>query len=66
MILKDIEEGAFHEGVTRGVINLIPKDGDLKDLNYWRPITLLTVGYNFFAKTLQLRLQPILRVVISP
>lgn len=66
MILRGIEEGAFHEGVTRRLINLIPKDGDLKDLNYWRPITLLMAGYKVFAKALQLRLQPILRDVISP
>lgn len=35
-------------------------------MNYWRPITLLIVSYKIFAKALQLRLQPILRDVISP
>lgn len=46
MILNNIEEGTFHEGVTKGLISLIPKEGDSKDLNYWRPITLHTTSYN--------------------
>ena len=66
MLLRGIENGALHEGVTKGLISLIPKEGDSKDLNYWRPITLLTIIYKIFAKTLQLRLQPMLRDVISP
>lgn len=52
MILKGIEEGSLHEGVTRGPISLIPKERDPKDLNYWRPIILLTTNYKIFAKTL--------------
>ena len=66
MLLRSIEEGALHEGVTKRIISLIPKEEDSKDLNYWRPITLLTVIYKIFAKTLQLRLQPMLKDVISP
>ena len=45
---------------------MIPKDGDPQDLNYWRPIFLLTSIYKIYAKTLQLRLQPLLSDVISP
>ena len=48
------------------LISLIPNEGDAKDLNYWRPITLFTVIYKTFAKTLQFGLQPMLRDVISP
>ena len=66
MVQKSIKEGAFQEGVTKGLISLIPKEGDLRDLNHWRPITLLTSSYKVFAKALQLRLQPMLRDVISP
>jgi hypothetical protein len=62
----EIGEGTLHEGITKGLINLILNEGNKTDLNYWRPITLLTTFYNFFAKALQLRLQPILRYVISP
>ena len=66
MFLQGFEEGTFHEGITKGLISLIPKEGDKTDLNYWRPITLLTAAYKIFAKTLQLRLQPILKDIISP
>ena len=48
------------------LISLIPNEGDAKDLNYWRSITLLTVIYKTFAKTLQIGLQPMLRDVINP
>ena len=66
MVIKGTKEEILHEGVIKGFISLIPKEGDSKDLNYWRSITLLTNNYKFFAKALQLRLQPILRDVISP
>ena len=66
MIVTSIEEGKLHDGITKGLISLIPKEGDNKDLNYWRPTALLTVSYKIFAKTLQLRLQPMLRDVVSP
>ena len=66
MILSSTEKGELHVGVTKGIICLIPKEGNPKDLNHWRPITLLPVIYKIFAKTLQLRLQPMLRDVISP
>ena len=65
MIFRGIENRTLHERVTKGLINLILKESDAKDLNYWRPITLLAVFYKIFAKTLQLRLQLILRDVIS-
>jgi hypothetical protein len=66
MVKKNIEEKKLYEGVTKGLICLIPKEGNAKDFNYWRPITLLTVSYKIFAKALQIRLQPMLRDVISP
>ena len=66
MLLSIIEEGNLHDGITKDFISFIPKEEDTKDLNLWRPITLLLVIYKIFAKTLQMRLQPILRVVISP
>ena len=56
----------LHEGVTKGLICLIPKEGDSKDLNFWRPITLLRIIYKIIAKVLQTRIQPMLRDVISP
>jgi hypothetical protein len=66
MITRNMKSGTLHKGITKGLISLIPKEGDSKDLNYWRLIILLTVIYKIFAKILQLRLQPMLRDVISP
>ena len=34
MISKGMDSGALHEGITRGLISLIPKEGDTRDLNY--------------------------------
>ena len=33
MLLKGIEEESLHEGNTGGLMSLIPKEGDSKDLN---------------------------------
>lgn len=60
-----MENMTLHEGVTKGLIKFIPKEENTKDLNNWRSITILTASYKIFAKTLQLRLQPILINVIS-
>ena len=54
MVKRSIEGRHLHEGITKGLICLIPKEGDLKDLNYWRPITLLTVIYKIIAKAYKL------------
>ena len=70
MIRKSIKLGAFYEGggVSKGLIRLIPKKGDDKNLNYWHLITLFAPIHNrfFFAKVLQFRSQPILSDIISP
>lgn len=34
MISKGMKNETLHEGVTKGLISLIPKEGDAKDLNY--------------------------------
>lgn len=57
--------GNFTKGMTKGVISLIPKDGDLLNSDHWRPITLLAVMYKYFAKAMQFRLQPKLMEVIN-
>ena len=48
-----------------GLITLLYKGGARNTLNNWQPITLLNVSYKFFAKALQMRLQPILMEFIS-
>jgi hypothetical protein len=47
------------------MIALLHKGGERLALTNWHPIMLLNLNYNFFAKTIQLRLQPILMEVIS-
>lgn len=52
MIQNSTERGRFPNGVTEGLIALIHKGGSRFPLNNWRPITLLNVAYNIFAKAL--------------
>ena len=42
------------------VFVMLPKAGDTKDPNNWRPIAILDVAYKLFAKILHHRLQPLL------
>lgn len=65
MIQESIQKGRLPTGVTRGMITLLHKGGPRKALTNWRSITLLNMGYKFFAKALQLRLQPVLMEIIS-
>ena len=65
MVSNSLHSGRFPQGVTRGLITLISKGGDLKELGHWRPITLLNACYKIYAKALQLRLQDPLSEIIS-
>lgn len=56
---------AFHNGVTKGVLSLIPNEGVNSNMKNWQPITMLAVIYKVFSITLQRRLQPILSNVIN-
>ena len=47
------------------VISFISINGDLINFNYWRLFTKLTTIYEIFAKILHLRLQPMVRNVVS-
>ena len=40
---KSLETGIMPRSRTKGVINVIPKDGDLSDPGNWRPITQTSV-----------------------
>lgn len=48
----------------RGVITLLPKEGDKTQLKNWRPITLLNLDYKIFAKILANRLKRVIDKVI--
>jgi len=65
MLQESILQGRFPTSMTSGVIALIFKKGDKTNLSNWRPITLLNITYKILAKTLQVRLQNLLKDVIS-
>ena len=58
--------GMFHEVVSKDLFSLIPKDEDTKDLHNQRPISFSIVIHQIFTENLQLRLQTLLRVAMSP
>jgi hypothetical protein len=66
MFGQAIINGRLPPGMTRGLITLIHKKGELKDLGNWRPITLFNTSCKILAKALQLRLQPMLSEVVDP
>lgn len=51
-----LQAGKLPVGMRLGLISLLPKKGDLGDLDNWRPITLMPVAYKVIAKALALRL----------
>ena len=66
MVHNSVNSRSFPKSVTKGLITLISKSGDLKLLNNWRPITLLNMSYKIYAKALQIQLQEPLSKIISP
>ncbi len=61
-----LSEGETSVYINKGLITLIPKNGDHARLNNWRPITLLGSIYKILAKLLTGRLQAILPNIIRP
>jgi hypothetical protein len=51
--------------MNNGLITLLHKGGNRKNLGNWRPITLLNIAYKILAKALQHKLQLLLPKVIS-
>lgn len=55
------EKGILDKNARRGVITLIPKkQKDLSLVENWRPLTMLNCDYKILAKTMALRMQPLL------
>jgi hypothetical protein len=48
--------GTLGQDINRGIIKLLPKEGDKTFIRNWRPITLLNVSYKILAKVMALRL----------
>ena len=47
------------------MVYLIPKlDGVVDDIKKWRPITIKSIVYNFYAKLLATRLQPFIPQIV--
>lgn len=57
--------GSLGSDINRGIIKLIPKDGDKTLMKNWCPITLLNVSYKILSKALATRLENILPKFIS-
>lgn len=53
------------ESMKTGIIHLIYKKGDKRDIRNWRPITLLCVDYKILSKVLTNRLKEVMGVVVS-
>ena len=48
-----------------GILSLLYKKGDPKNLDNWRPLTLLNQDYKIATKCLAQRLQKVLPLIIS-
>ncbi|CAM2114380.1 unnamed protein product, partial [Caretta caretta] len=49
-----------------GVLALLPKKGDLRDLRNWHPVSLLSTDYKIVVKAISLQLGSVLADVIHP
>ena len=53
------------KNMKKGVIALIPKEGNLEYLDKWRPITMLNVDYKIITKIIANRIKPFLDLFIA-
>ena len=60
-----LEKGELTVSQKRGIITLLHKGKDRKELNNWRPITLLNTDYKIFSKVIASRLQHVISDIIS-
>lgn len=58
--------GSLGLAFNEGIVCLCPKTGDLRVVDQWRPITLLTTFYKIVAKALALKLQPLMDGWLEP
>ena len=60
-----LEKGELTVSQKRGIITLLHKGNDRKDLNNWRPITILNTDYKILSKVIASRLQLVISDIIS-
>ncbi|GBG76471.1 hypothetical protein CBR_g22219 [Chara braunii] len=60
------DDGKLPRGMLEGIITLLYKKGDKREIRNWRPISLLNVAYKIIAKTLTIHLAWYLPHLIGP
>ena len=58
------DSGRLTESQKVALISLLAKDGDKKDLDNWRPLSLLCTDYKIIAKTIATKIKQVLPSVI--
>lgn len=66
VVQEMMDTGSLSGEVNRGLITLIPKEGDLTLVTNYRPITLMGSFYRLMAKIMASRLQPLLPSIVRP
>ncbi|CAM4596674.1 unnamed protein product, partial [Lepidochelys kempii] len=63
---ESLQGGVLPLSCRRAVLALLQKKGDLRDLQNWRPVSLLSTDYKIVAKATSLRLGSMMADVIHP
>ncbi len=58
--------GRLPESMCTGVLTLLHKKGDNKDLSNYRPLSMLTADYKLIASAVNQRMQPSLQTLVHP
>ena len=65
IVKNGLKEISLKSLQKKSIVTLIKKDGNEKDLNNWRPISLLCVDYKIIAKLIAKRMQRVLDKIID-
>ncbi|CAM2118782.1 unnamed protein product [Caretta caretta] len=63
---NSLQNGVLPLSCRRAMLALLPKKGDLHDLQNWSPVSLLSTNYKVVAKAISLRLGFMLADVVHP
>lgn len=59
------KNGKLTTSMKSGIVHLIYKKGERKDIKNWRPVTLLGTDYKILSKVLANRLKEVLEILVS-